>query len=250
MKLIAINGGVVFNFESSDPETQIVSIIDSYKLIYVMQGFYIPKPLMYFLFGYYGKKDDNNKIINFYNYFFNNLYRFKLYYDIKEGKVVSFDDASANVLQDGIYIPVYNQRGIIQDYKKIDSYNNEILPLLNQPIHAELLNTIEVLNDEIDFIKEENSTIIQANTKLVNEIKAIKEAINNIATDIKTKPAVNGSPINPALVINLITNKEEEFENQANIYEKLVNDAEEGNNKKRSDNAIKLLTTSNDIKVK
>ena len=249
MKVLSVNGGVIFYTQNSDTKIHIDYMIRMYNLVYSSYGFFLPKSLTKLLFGYREVKGGDGSI-NYYDYYFNNLHRFKLVFDVKKAKLVDFNEPNKSTLATGLYYTRYDNNGVLQNFEKYENIQEEPIKLLAQPTHAELLNTIEVLENEIKFAKLENTRIVEANTVLVNELNSVKESINNIASTIKTIPAVAGSPLNPALVTNLIVNPALTFENQANIYEDLVADSTDGNNYKRDKCVVKLLETSSDIKGK
>jgi hypothetical protein len=241
----AINGGLIFYVTSTDTKAHIDYMVGTYDLIYSPDGCYIPKQLAIYYTGYRGIKS-GDKTINYYDYCYNNMYRNKLHFDNKKARLVDFSAKSENVLTDGLYYTQYSEYGILQAFRRYE-LREEQLKLLNNPVHAELLNTIEVLKEEIDRIKHDFNGVVESNTILVNEINTMKEAINNIATSIKTIPAVVGSPINPALITNLIVNPADTFENQANIFKDITLEA---SNNDRSQDIVKLLETSIDIREK
>lgn len=250
MIINSINGGVIFYIQDTDTKIHIDYMVNTYNLVYIPQGFYVPKQIAPLVFGYFSQKtnNENDKYdINFYNYYYSQMYRFKKHYDFKQAKLVDFAENSQNVLQAGIYYTKYNQDGILQGVFRFEGLKNDDIKLLSQPLHAELINTIEVLLDTNDDLKLQNERIIESNKALVDEINAIKEAINNIATSIKTIPAVVGSPINSALITNLIVNPADTFENQANIYEDLIGNTQ---NQNRDKNIVKLIETTAEIKEK
>lgn len=251
MIIQAINKGLIFHFQNTDSENHIDYMIKIYDLVYIPQGFYVPSVLTSFLFGYYASKTNNNEKyqVNFYNYLYNNMFRFRVYYNYKKATLVNIgsDNIIKDCLDDGLYYTTYSQTGQLTGIKRYDGLKNDDIKLLSQPLNAELLNTIEVLLDTNDDLKQQNERIIESNKALVDEINTIKEAINNIATSIKTIPAVVGSPLNPALITNLIVNPADTFENQANIYEDLIGNTQ---NENRDKNIVKLIETTAEIKEK
>ena len=251
MIIQAINKGLIFHFQNTDSNNHIDFMVKTYDLVYMPQGFYVPEVLKPLLFGYYSSKTNNNEKyqVNFYNYLYNNMFRFKVYYNYKKATLVNIgsDNIIENCLDDGLYYTTYAPTGQLTGIKRFEGLNNDDIKLLAQPLHAELLNTIEVLLDTNDDLKLQNERIIENNKALVDEINTIKEAINNIATSIKTIPAAVGSPLNPALITNLIVNPTDTFENQANIYEDLIGNTQ---NQVRNKNIIKLMETTAEIKEK
>lgn len=248
MIIHAINKGLVFYVQPSDSENHIDFMVRVYDLVYIKQGFYVPKPLEPFLFGHYSSKTNNGDKykMNFYHYYFNNMFRFKVYYNYKKAKLVDIgsDNIIENCLEDGIYYTTYSPTGQLTGVKSFEGLKKEDNQLLAQPLHPELLNTIEVSRDNEEDLKVLYEREVASNKALVKELNAIKQALNNIALTVQTIPAVAGSPLNPALVINLIVNPEETFENQANIYEDVIGETQKEN---RDKNIEKLIETTADI---
>jgi hypothetical protein len=248
MLIQAINTGLIFHFQESDSSKHVDYMTQVYDLVYIPQGFYIPRQLQSFLFGYYSTKTNNNDKydVNNYHYYFNKLLKNKLYFNYKKAKLVDFTSVIEDVLQNGYYYTTFTKNGQLTGVVAFEGLDNKDIKLLCQPLHAELLNTIEVLIDTNKDLRLQNERVILSNEALVNEITSIKEAITNIATTIKTIPAVVGNPLNPALVTNLIVNPADTFENQANIYEDFMNNQDDDRDK----NLIKLAETTSDIKGK
>lgn len=249
MIIQAVNTGLIFYIQEQDSTNHIDYMIGVYDLVYIPQGFYVPRQLKYYLFGYYSTKTNNSNDkyeINYYNYYYNNLLRQKLYFDYKKAKLVSFTDTIENTLSDGYHYTTSSPTGQLTGVTRFEGLDNKDIKLLCQPLHAELLNTIEVLIDTNKDLSLQNERVILSNEVLVNELSTIKEAITNIATTIKTIPAVVGSPLNAGLVTNLIVNPADTFENQANIYEEFMNNQDD----ERDKNIEKLIETTSDIKGK
>lgn len=221
MLINAMNGGVTLIIQGTDTKLHVDYMINTFNLVYFAQGFYVPKPIKDYCFGYSLIKDTQGNDVNIYNYLFDRLPIANKYFSFKENKLVDYSSKMQGYLADGMYYTQFNDVGILQSIQSVDGLTDPVINL-NQALHAELLNNLECSLDEVDFSKSEVNTIVEANKKLVDEINAIKQAINNIALTIKTIPAVVGSPLNPALITDLIINPADTFENQANIFEDLV----------------------------
>jgi hypothetical protein len=201
-----INSGIIYY-----PENELeVNFCEETDCKFLTNIGYIPKVL----FKYWSSYDNE---LNIYHHKFKYLKENKLAYDGKSNSIIT-----AKSKKDGYY----SFNILSNEFQRL-SNTDDILNELNLPLHVEIIKT-NIRNKEMLELQG------NYNYSLLEEIKLLHERIFNLETIIKSTPAVQGSPLNPGIVI--ITN------------EKLNKVIEEGGNvDSYTEETIEFLNNINDI---
>jgi hypothetical protein len=186
MKILMVNFNPIFY-----PETinELVSATRRYSLVHIPEiNGYVPKLVEPYLFG---MQEDGT-----YSYYYDYLG--------KKGKRFNLDTGK---LQDTFYWNNGYYKFKTSVTGSIDFASRETLSLIempklmkNKPLHEEIIDgveTIPVLASSVDTL---NKLFKEFLTKYQSDKDKTDLLINNMATSIRTAPAVVGSPINPALL--------------------------------------------------
>ena len=211
MKLQVINNGIIAYPESEKDYAS----IQQYQFTELVGNMWIPKPL----FKYWNGWDEE---LQEYHYKFNLLKKQGLVYDIAEGKVAK---GKMNY-KDGVYEWDIANNNVFSSLRFITNDFNK--PELALPLHKELSESIKLLN-KLDLMKNDYDYDSLA------MLRALYNKVNELINIIKTTPVVNGSPLNPAIII-IDSGLLEDLEATANASSQEVDLSEE-----TIDNIIKVI---------
>ena len=178
MKLQILNNGLL-----AYPETEMdFATLNQYQFTMISTGAYIPKVLFKYWAGYDEKED-------IYYHHFDYLKKNNLVYNIKEFKI----DNGKMLYKDGFYDWNTSDNVFSSLQYTKDAYS---FPLKekNMPIHLEVADYL-ALQNKLNLMKNDYD---YDNLEIV---RALFNKVNELITIIKTTPCVNGSPLNPALVV-------------------------------------------------
>lgn len=178
MKLQILNNGLIAYPESEDD----FATLNQYQFTIISTGAYIPKVLFKYWAGYDEKED-------IYYHHFDYLKKNNLVYSIKDFKL----DKGQMLYKDGFY-DWNTKNNVFSSYQYIEDAYNFPLKEKNIPIHLEVADFLELQN-KLNLMKNDYD---YDNLEM---IRALYNKVNELTTIIKSTPAVNGSPLNPTIVL-------------------------------------------------
>jgi hypothetical protein len=181
MIFLAINGGCIF-YPKFQEDLLYLRNTPKLDIKMVENGVFIPNKLVEYFSSY---KDGK------YNFYFSELSENGLFYDFRTNII-----SNKRSFVDGFY-NINVKTGEIRQ-----TISGDIIELKPRPIHVEIIDVVENL-------QKQNQDLLKLLDKLNNQV-------DSIINTLRTTPAVNGAPLNPA--------QQNIFLNELQEYNQIIND--------------------------